>query len=293
MPEGGKDGSRPLDAIGLITVLITVSAAVLIYMGWAYLEGYLQYFNLRATDLGYGADEYAIYGVNLFDTGFLPWMVAIPLALAVAAHRARLVRFVPQRLRGAGARLRSRVPIVADRRVVGGGLALAGLVCAVAALNQWWQTGTYQLLGLSALGLLLLTWPSPARGSSRIAFAFSVAVAIFSLLWAASLYANGRGTRMAEQAVRDLPGRTQVVIWSKDDLSINPAGVDHQKYRTGKYRHSYTGMLLLLVRDDRYYLVPPVSEKDWRDGGGRTYVLPQNDDIRLEILPGRQPGRGT
>ncbi|MEV6033239.1 hypothetical protein AB0L65_18945 [Nonomuraea sp. NPDC052116] len=179
-----------------------------------------------------------------------------------------------------------------DVRVVGGVLALAGLVCAVAVLNRWWQTGTYQLLALSALGLLLLTWPSPGRRSSRIAFAFSVAVAIFSLLWAASLYANGRGTRTAEQAVRDLPERTQVVIWPKDDLSINPSGVEHQKYSSGKYRRSYTGMRLLLVRDDRYYLVPPVSEQGWRDGGGRTYVLPENDDIRLEILPGRRPGRG-
>lgn len=290
MPESQERNAAapsPLDAIGLITTLITISAAVLIYMGWDYLDGYLRAFNMRPTDLGFGADEYALYGLNLVSPVFLPWMVAVPLVLATVTYRARLARSLPQRLRRVGQRLRSQrfAQVVMDARVAGVVLTLAGLVLAIAALHGR-QISTYYLLAPAILGPLLLTWPSRTQSTSKIAFGVSVIISIFCLLWVASLYAQERGRDVAREVVRSLPTRTQVAIFAKDSLAIDTPGVTSQPIKTGRYRHLYTGLRLLLVRDDRYYLLPVVTEEQWKGGESRTFVLVQNDDVRLEFLPG-------
>ncbi|MEU7900633.1 hypothetical protein AB0B45_48375 [Nonomuraea sp. NPDC049152] len=193
---------RPFDAIGLITMLLTVSAAVLLYMGWAFLDGYLMTFNVKATDMGFGADEYILRGLNVFSHVFLPWMAAIPLLLSAAAHRAELSRLLPARVRHAGRRLMGWRPVrvVTNVRFAGAVVTLAGMVLAVAALTRW-RINTYLVLAPTVAGPLMLTWPSRDGRNSRLAFAASVVISTFCLLWAVFVYAQERGRRDAQEFV--------------------------------------------------------------------------------------------
>lgn len=278
---------RPFDVIGLITMLLTVSAAVLLYMGWAFLDGYLKTFNVNATHMGFGADEYILYGIKIFSPIFLPWMVAIPLLLSAAARRAELSQLLPERARRAGRHLMGRRPVqvVTNVRFIGAVVTLAGLVIAVTALTKW-QTNTYLLLAPAIVGPLMLTWPSRDERNNRLPFAASVVISTFCLLWAVAVYAQERGRQDAQEFLDSLPHKTQVAIFSKDSLAINAPGVTSRPISSGKYRHLYTGLRLLLIRNDRYYLLPVVTKKQQKNGEGRTFVLTEEDGLRLELLPG-------
>ncbi|MBN6055118.1 hypothetical protein JYK22_24490, partial [Nonomuraea sp. RK-328] len=291
---GSREGKGAFDAIGLITVLVSVGAAVLLYMGWAYLDGYLRLFNLRPTDMGFGVHEYALYGVNLLSPDVAPWLAAVPLVLAAAVHRARLAAFVPVRLRAAGRRLAGRkaVRLVVDLRFTGvvlTTLALAFALVGVSAVG----VSTYHVIVPLVFGPLLLTWPLRGRPYSRVAFATSAGIAILCLLWTGGLYAQERGGRNAEQLAATLTGRTQVAIYSAGTLALNAPGVTPDHFPTGAFKHRYTGLRLLMARGERYYLIPLISLEQWKAGDGRTFVLKENDDLRVELMPGtrqEQPG---
>ncbi|MEU7900632.1 hypothetical protein AB0B45_48370 [Nonomuraea sp. NPDC049152] len=77
-----------------------------------------------------------------------------------------------------------------------------------------------------------------------------------------------------------------MAIYAKDGLALDAPGVTRQEISSGTYRYLYTGLRLLLTRDDRYYLLPVVTKDQLRAGESRTFVLTEEDDLRLELLPG-------
>ncbi|MEV4806361.1 hypothetical protein AB0K18_40740 [Nonomuraea sp. NPDC049421] len=285
--EGSGPGPRPVDVISLITMLLTISAAVLLYMGWAYLDGFLTTFDVRPTDVRFGADEYILHSLSVFSADLLPWLVLAPLAFAAVVHRAELARLLPRRVRHGIGRLRRRrvVRVATDARFAGAVLTLAGLVLAVVALTRH-QIGIYLVLAPAVAGPLLLTWPARRRRGSGITFAVGVVASAFCLLWGVFVYAQEQGRRKAEEMAANLPYRTQVALYAKDALALNAPGVTRQAIKSGKYRYLYTGLRLLLSREDRYYLLPVVTKEQVRNGESRTFVLTPGDDLRLELLPG-------
>ncbi|WP_440106014.1 hypothetical protein [Streptosporangium sp. H16] len=295
VPQAGQEHpeqSRPLDVIGLITLLLTVSGAVLIYMGWAYLDGYLGSFQLKATDMGFGVDEYALRGLNIFSPAFLPFMVGgTAVLLAGTTYRSSLTAALPQRARAAGAALaaRRRVRIAADPRFGGAVVTVCGAALAFAALAGW-QVDTFVVLALSIIGPLLLTWPTRGLAVGRTAFAAAVVTSVFCLLWAASLHAYRKGEATAEQLVASLPHHTSVAIYSGKTLALNAPGVTRVTLADKTYPFRYEGLRLLMTRGDRYYLIPLITVADWRKGNGRTFVIVEREDRRVELLPGTRTG---
>ncbi|MGJ6965145.1 hypothetical protein ACSDR0_24865 [Streptosporangium sp. G11] len=284
--------SRPLDVIGLITLLLTISGAVLIYMGWAYLDGYLGSFQLKATDMGFGVDEYALRGLNIFSPAFLPFMVGgTAVLLAGTTYRSSLTAALPQRVRAAGAALAARrsVRIAADPRAGGTVVTVCGAALAFAALAGW-QVDTFLVLALSIAGPLLLTWPTRRLAAGRTAFAAAVVISVFCLLWAASLHAYRKGEAMAEQLVASLPHHTSVAIYSAKTLALNAPGVTRVSLADTTYPFRYEGLRLLMTRGDRYYLIPVITVADWKKGNGRTFVVVEREDRRVELLPGTRTG---
>ncbi|MBB5083592.1 hypothetical protein [Nonomuraea endophytica] len=278
---------RPLDVVALITLLVATGAAILIYMGWAYLDGYLRPFSLKPTDLNYRPDEYALYGLNLFSPAYLPWMTAVPLALVMVAHRQDLLPLVPARLRAAGGAVRSHRVLrrLGHSVAVGAVITVAAMVLAAAALSGR-AISTYLLLAPAIVGPLLLTWPSRGTPLGRVAFAMAAAVSIFCLLWAAAVYALQRGTHMAWSVMERPADQPQVALYSADTLAVNALNVGRETFGQGAFKYRYTGLRLLLVRGETYYLIPAIPRADWAKGHGRTFVFKEEDDIRLEILPG-------
>ncbi len=277
--------------MGLITLLVATGAAILIYMGWAYLDGYLQPFSLRPTDLNYRPDEYALYGLNLFSPTFLPWMAAVPLALVMLTRRAALLPSVPARLRAIGGAIRSHpvIRLLGSAVAVGAIITITAMVLAIAALTGR-PVSTYLLLAPVIVGPLLLTWSTRGTPLGRLAFAVAAAVSIFCLLWAASLYALQQGRHSARELVEKLSDRPQVALYSADTLAVNAPGVTRESFGQGAYKFRYLGLRLLIIRGETYYLIPEIAPAQWTAGYGRTFVFKEEDDIRLEILPGTRRG---
>ncbi|MFI6292773.1 hypothetical protein ACIBEJ_14380 [Nonomuraea sp. NPDC050790] len=275
----------------MVTLLVATGAAILIYMGWAYLDAYLRPFLLRPTDLNYRPDEYALYGLNLFSPAFLPWMAAIPLALAVLTHRATLLSRLPARARAlvAAARSHRATRSLGDPTALGTVITIAAMVLAVAALSNR-PISNYLLLTLVIVGPLLLTWPARGTPLGRVAFAAAVAIAIFCALWAASIYAQQRGALSARATIDEVADRPQVALYTADSLGLNVLNVRRQTLGPGAYKFHYLGLRLLLTRADTYYLIPDIKPAEWAAGHQRTFVFKEEDDVRLEILPGNRPG---
>ncbi|MFF3438420.1 hypothetical protein [Streptosporangium sp. NPDC002721] len=284
--------SRPLDVIGLVTLLLTVGGAVLVYMGWAYLDGYLGSFQLKATDMGFGVDEYALRGLNIFSPVFLPFMVGgTAVLLAATTYRSSLTAALPRRVRAAGAALAARrsVQIAADPRSGGAVVTVCGTALAFAALAGR-QVDTFLVLALSIAGPLLLTWPTRGLAAGRTAFAAAVVTSVLCLLWAASLHAYRKGEAVAEQFVAALPHHTSVAVYSGKTLALNAPGVTRVPLADRTYPFRYEGLRLLMTRGDRYYLIPVITVADWRKGNGRTFVVVEREDRRVELLPGTRTG---
>lgn len=283
--------TRPLDVVGLIALLLTTSGAALIYMGWAYLDGYLRPFFLKPTDLNYRPDEYALYGLNLFSPAFLPWMAALPLLLAAAGRRAVLLPRLPARLRAFAttARAHRLARLLGDPARVGAALTAVALVLVLISLHLL-TVNTYLLLALVIVGPLLLTWPARGTPLGHIAFAVAATIAVFCLLWTAALYAADRGSRSARALIEGLDDRPQVALYTADTLALRVPNVDREPFAEGGYKYRYMGLRLLLARGDTYYLIPAVTLAEWSAGNGRTVVVKEEDDIRVEILPGTRPG---
>lgn len=276
----------------VITFLLTGSAATLTYMGYAYLDGFLSHFSLQPANLGYRPDEYLLFGLNLFAPSFLPWLAGAPLILAAVVHRARLVSLLPAHLRTAGRWLRAKPPvkIATNSAIVGAVVTATGSALAVVTLSGW-RVDTTLILAFVIFGPLLLSWPARAVPLGRIAFAVAIVISVFCLIWAASLYARERGREFGYALIADLPHRNQVAIYSEEMLALNAPGVVRDTFTGAKYAYRYQGLRFLLSRGDYFYLIPAITPAQWLEGHGRTFVIKDEDDVRLEILPGvRTPG---
>jgi len=103
------------------------------------------------------------------------------------------------------------------------------------------------------------------------------------LFWAANGFAAGFGTGRAVDDATALPRRPEVVLDTKERLVDPPEGVTEtplpvEEGQTYKYR--YRGLRLLLATGGRLFLVP----QHW-DDQGRTLVVPNDSQLRLELVP--------
>ncbi|MFF5205661.1 hypothetical protein [Streptosporangium sp. NPDC000396] len=282
--------------IGFLTGAASLAAATLVYMGWAYTDAYLGHFYLRALDLEFGFLEYALRGLTLFTPNLVTVAVLVILLLAALARRSALRSLLPRKARDFETRMveRSGLRRNADRvaRVSGVLLTVGGLVLLIWLADRIpgrSHEKTYAVLALLGLGPLVLTWSIRGTPAGRIAFTMALVTASVCLLWAASLHANATGISSANRMIAKLPWSPSVSIYSVDQLALKDDSVNRVDLRHGRYRYRYDGLRLLMIRGGRYYLLPVVSRDDWAKGGGRVIVITDDDEVRVEILPGYRP----
>ncbi|MFI2077188.1 MULTISPECIES: hypothetical protein [Streptomyces] len=118
--------------------------------------------------------------------------------------------------------------------------------------------------------------------------ALTVALAGLFVLWAVALSSGRQGEQEARQVEERLVERTSVVVLSTDPLAFSgsPRPGIEDLGRERHYRYRYTGLRLLVERDKRYYLLP----LGWRHRTDPTYVIEDDDSIRIELHPGVQLG---
>jgi hypothetical protein len=314
-PDPGPAPSTARGIAGLVVADSSLFLAILIYMGWAYDEYLYGYFHLRTLDLGFGPLEYALRSLSLFSPDIVLAAVVLiaimsvrawggPGAIIAAFARTPVVRACRRLLWARFTADRGdadRPPVIAaelgdkDRDQAGqltsrpsaarSRLAAAGAVLVIIALALYWtalnvRISTFLLLALLGAGPLLLTWPTRADRPGRVPYAIAIVVAAICALWAASVYAQQRGTQAAQDLVQNLPSHTAVVIYSTQQLALSGPGVSLQRLPPGSpYHYRYTGLRLLLIQSGTYYLLPV----NWTPQLSFTYIVNESDQTRIVL----------
>lgn len=314
-PDPGPAPSSTARGIaGLVVANSSLILAILIYMGWTYDNYLYGYFHLRTLDLGFGPLEYALRSLSLFSPDIVLAAVVLiaimsvrtwggPTAIIAAFARAPVARACRRRLRArlaVGRGDADRPPVSSIERSDGKDqagqltsrsraarprLAGTGAVLVIIALALYWtamhvQISTLLLLTLLGAGPLLLTWPTRATRPGRVPYAIAVVVAAICALWAASVYAQQRGTQAAQDLVQNLQGHTAVVIYSTQQLALSGPGISLQRLPQGApYHYRYTGLRLLLIQSGTYYLLPV----NWTPQLSFTYIVNESDQTRIVL----------
>lgn len=318
MTDQADPGPAPSSTVrgiaGLVVANSSLFLAILIYMGWAYDNYLYGHFHLRTLDLGFGPLEYALRSLSLFSPDIVLAAVVLivimsvrtwggPAAIIAATARAPVVRAGRRLLWPTSASRRGDVghpPVLpaeltdgkhqiaqptSRSRVTRSRLAASGAVLVIIALTLYWtafhvRISTFLVLALLGAGPLMLTWPTRADRPGRGLYAIATVVAAICALWAASVYAQQRGTQAAEDLVRNLPTHTAVVIYSTQQLALSGPGVSLQHLPPGSpYHYRYTGLRLLLIQSGTYYLLPV----NWTQQLSFTYIVNQSDQTRIVL----------
>ena len=274
--------------LGAVVAPTTLLTALLFYFGWSRAYWFYIYFGVNSTLLDLTTRDYV--QVSL-DALFVPMTVVALAGLLVlwghATLRVRLTAGSEPRL------LRVGIPAIA---AVGAVLAAAGLW---SVFDPWWldrylaipplclALGVVLLVYAGHLWRLLTTANAPAGRAAAPAW---VAVAEWAvvfvlvglgLFWAATDYSAAVGRSRAQQAVAELPGEPNAVVYSERSLSLHAPGVRETRCQDPEaaYRYRYDGLKLLMQSGGQYLFLPV----GWTPGNGVAVLMPRSDSLRLEF----------
>ncbi|WP_247706342.1 hypothetical protein [Streptomyces liliiviolaceus] len=256
---------------------------LMFFAGFVHSSVYYGYFHLESSAIGFDTVELALRSVRL-----VTFPVLITLAVAVVLPR--LHELLP--LLGVPAYLTRRVRR-AGRAVARAYLAFVaagiGLMLAWRTIQSFaWAAPLLVACGL-VLGQTSAAAPAVARPRRMWDRALPVAGAALFLMWVVALSAGQLGRQDAERDAERLVERVAVLVHSTKPLSITgPSGLVIEDLGEGLYyRYRYSGLRLLVERDHRYYLLP----LGWNHDTDPTYVIDDDETIRIELRPGTQPRR--
>ena len=310
--EDSPTGGGTPAALGLaafIAANLSLIAAVMIYLGWAYDTAFYAYFHLGPVELGVSPGGYMLSSLSLFKpvivvtvvvaiVGITLWARGSHLlsgARALIGWIARILR-TSSRLRSLNmwlGRLNQVIPQTIKKKLPDmnywwkpkGIQAGLGSAITVTALILYGVAGhiavsTYLVLALMALGPLLLTSAFRGDPRGRVPYSLAVAVGIVCGLWAASLYASDLGTSTAEGFAAHLSAKTEAAVYSVQPLALSGRKVTVEKLPAGfKYHYRYEGLRLLYIGGGTYYLLP----EGWVSNQPLTYIIAVNDQTRVDL----------
>ena len=275
---------------GLIAANSVLVTAVLVYMGWAYDDAFYGYFHVSPLNIGVGVTEFLLSSLHLFSPALIVTAVVVIAISAAADADTALMKGAAQVARKAVARaparrLQSLCSPAQRRRVarharVKGGAAITVIALVLAWAANHVRISTYMLIVLFGSGPLLLTWPIRGSSHGRFRYALAIVVAVVCTVWAGSLYAHDLVTQAAGDFVQDLPGYTEVAIYSTQRLALSGPGVTVQHLNGPyQYHYRYEGLRLLTMRSGVYFLLPVGWTQDLDD----TYMLNSSNMIRIVL----------
>jgi hypothetical protein len=250
----------------------------MLYAGYIYTNAYYGYFRLSTFAVGFSTFELVMRSLRL---ATLPALEVLALALLVPGlPRLLVLLHVPeQQVR----RVRDLGRTAARGYVV---FVVAGFVLML--MWRWIQPYGWTAPLLVAGGLLLGLTRSRPQQRTRAPWerAASLLVAGLFLIWVAALVAGELGREDARRDADQVVRRVAVVVQSSERLGFAPPGPRYEDLGKGvHYRYRYTGLRLLLERDHRYYLL----RVGWDHDTDPTYVIEDDDTVRIELRPGVLP----
>ncbi|MCX4231824.1 hypothetical protein [Streptomyces ortus] len=253
----------------------------MLFAGFVHSSVYYGYFHLESSAIGFDSVELALRSLRL-----VTFPVLITLALAVVLPR--LPELLP--MLGVPAHLIHHI-LRAGRAVARAYLAFVAAGIVLMLLWRYIHPFVWTAPLLVACGLVLgqtsAAAPAPTRRGRPWTRVLPVAGAALFLMWVVALAAGQLGRQDAERDAERIEQRVAVLIHSTEQLSITgPAGLKAEDLGEGfHYRYRYSGLRLLVERDHRYYLLP----LGWNHNTDPTYVIDDDESIRVELRPGTQP----
>jgi hypothetical protein len=295
--NAGKRDSVVAQVVGSTSFL----GALLIYMGWNYDSQLLQPFAIPApTGIGVSTVNFALTGLTPLLRSSLVFVGAVLVALILLATR--FARPLLGKIKNQPA-VAGQPPVAGQSDGTGqpGGagksswtLFASGLLLTVVTLSlAWpqahggsfggWLSGqaelVYLLLGLLAVGQVLMAWPARRSDTGQIVYPLALVVAAVLTLWAGGVYARMVGSQDAMSIENDTAIKPAVAVYSAQSLGLSGPGVRCARPQPGTgYPYECTGLRLLWVESTTYYLLP----EGWRYGDS-TYVLDDSDQIRVQL----------
>jgi hypothetical protein len=276
-----------LETVGHVVAPTTLITALLFYFGWAQTNAIFLRFGIDQSVLGLTVQDYLLRSVN---STFRPLAALLLAAVAgLSVHLWLTRRRDAHRWWAAAA--------------VAGGLLLA------AGLGGLWGLVRYRTdlpvipLGLGA-GLGLVAYgghlraqdpghrPAPAAAPAALLAARRTVAVVFvtiMLFWSVAVYAQARGAREAQVIAATLYRRPDVTVYSARRLHLEGAGVREAELPgpEGAYRFRYAGLKLVIRSGGKWFLLPA----GWTPARpGAAVLLPDGDDLRVELGPGGARG---
>ena len=307
-PTGGGTPAA-LGLAGSVARNLSLIAAVMIYMGWAYESSFFGYFHLGPVELGTSPLVYMLSSLVLFKPAIVVTVVVAIVGITLWTRGsdllsggrtltggiARILR-TSSRLRSLNKRLgrlnqvipqtiKNRLPDMKYWWKPKGIQAGLGSAITVTALTLYGVTGdvavsTYYVLALMALGPLLLTSAFRSDPRGRVPYSLAVVVGIVCGVWAASIYASDLGTSAAKAFAAHLPAETEAEVYSAKSLDLSgPEGTPERLRPGSMYQYRYVGLRFLYMAGGTYYLLP----EGWTAERPCIYVIAVNDQTRVEL----------
>jgi hypothetical protein len=257
-------------AAGIVTP-ITVVSTLLFYFGYVSARSQYEYFGIDVDTIGLSTQDYVMRSPQPL---LVPLLVLILLAVgALLLHHA--IHPSP-----GGVRLASRITTAVLA------LGVAGLF-AYPLIGQvrYYAFVVPVVICLSAAALAYLTYlrrkADPALAPQRVLIALLAVAAVTCAFWATATTAQYSGLGLAKSDARHLNKFPVVVLDTKERLALRSPGIEETALQPGAgqtFRYRYRGLRLLVVGENRLFLVP----QKW-SASNTTLVVPLNDSIRVQF----------
>lgn len=255
-----------------IVAPVTLITALLFYFGYVSARSQYEYFGIDVDTIGLSTQDYVMRSPQpllvpllvlslLAVAGLLLHRAIQPRAGLVAVRRARLVAIVVLALGVLGLFL---YPVL-------GGFAYYAVVVPV-------------VIGLAAAALAYLSYLTTALEDVRPQVALISLLAVVTLtcaFWATATTAQYSGRGLAKSAAKQLNRFPVVILDTKERLHLRSPGVEETALQPSPgqtFNYRYRGMRLLIVGENRLFLVP----HQW-SASDTTLVVPLNDSIRVQF----------
>jgi hypothetical protein len=306
-PAGGSAGGEAaagtgvplrgiLETVGLVVAPTSLVTALLFYFGWARAGATYDYFGIDRSTLGFSVQDYLVRSVS---PTFEPLALLMLVALAALwAHGAlvRALRTDPHRF------LLDRVWLAA---MVAGGLLLA---VGLSGMLDWvLYLVSFPLVPVSlGGGLVLIAYGASLRARSGrrverpavaaplrgLRLALTGTLVVVTLFWTVASSAQASGRQLGRGLAANLWSLPDATVFSAQRLHLAGPGVREVALGAGAtdaYRFRYTGLTLMVRADGKWFLLPA----GWTRQAGAAILLPDRDDLRVELAPGRRAPPST
>ncbi|MFI7062610.1 hypothetical protein ACIBL3_16630 [Kribbella sp. NPDC050124] len=250
---------------------VTLITALLFYFGYVSARSQYEYFGIDVDTIGLSTQEYVMRS---------PQPLLVPLLVITLLAVAGLLVHNAIHPTETGVRRASRATVVLLL------IGIAGLL-AFPLIGQlpYYALVVPSVIGLAAATLAYLTYVrrklSPPHSGQRSLIALLIVVTVTCAFWATATTAQYSGRGLAKADAENLDQFPVVILDTKEKLALRSPGIEETALRPGEgqtFNYRYHGLRLLVVGDDRLFLVP----QQW-SASDTTVVVPLDNSVRVQF----------